>query len=433
MLLQYVTVLQGLLAPALLIMALNVMLTVGEGRDKPLSAYWRLTGFLVGFAGAIVFAALRATAVITQRTFVNYPTLWCCVIFDIAVFVIVIFARRITTAWHDHRALLDAANLIAALAIAATTFRALPDVILRLTIFVEPGDPVFTSDMLLRALGFALGAATAIIAACIFRTMRSTAVRWSFTTAVLLLIVLLFASHFTDLAQLLQSKRIVNFPTAAFLALVWGINHQREMAIAMALVFVIPAVASIVMGFKVKPTGPNEAIARSHVAFRRRAKAAGAWSLVAMIGITVALTYGVAQTQKVITLSPPEEYSLKDGVASARFPTATCTASNTRRRMAPSCASSSSRRTAARTASASTPATTAATPATMRRTARSSARSAMWPSTSRPSASRAAAIRCRSTIRSSRAKSSSKPLCSTRCRATSSERKGVIDRCSFSA
>lgn len=31
MLLQYVTVLQGLLAPALLIMALNVMLTVGEG------------------------------------------------------------------------------------------------------------------------------------------------------------------------------------------------------------------------------------------------------------------------------------------------------------------------------------------------------------------------------------------------------------------
>ena len=175
--------------------------------------------------------------------------------------------------------------------------------ILRLTIFVEPGDPVFTSDMLLRALGFALGAATAIIAACIFRTMRSTAVRWSFTTAVLLLIMLLFASHFTDLAQLLQSKRIVSFPAAAFLA----------------LVFVIPAVASIVMGFKVKPTGPNEAIARSHVAFRRRAKAAGAWSLVAMIGITVALTYGVAQTQKVITLSPPEEYSLKDGVATITF------------------------------------------------------------------------------------------------------------------
>ena len=88
MLTQYVTVLQGTLAPALLIMALNVMLTVGEGRDKPLSAYWRLAGFIIGFAGAIVFAALRASAMINQRTFVNYPTLWCCVIFDIAVFVI---------------------------------------------------------------------------------------------------------------------------------------------------------------------------------------------------------------------------------------------------------------------------------------------------------------------------------------------------------
>ena len=111
--------------------------------------------------------------------------------------------------------------------------------------------------MLLRALGFALGAAVAIIAALIFRTMRSTAVRWSFTTAVLLLVALLFAQHFTDLAQILQSKRIVSFPTAAFLALVWGIKHQRSLTIA--------------------------------------------------------------QTQKVVTLSPPEDYSLADGVATIKF------------------------------------------------------------------------------------------------------------------
>lgn len=162
MLLQFVTVLQGVLAPALLVMALSVMLTVGEGRDKPLSAYWRLAGFVVGFAGAVVFAALRATAVITQRTFVNYPTLWCCVILDVAVFVIVLFARRITADWHNHRALLDIANLVAALAIAATTFRALPDVILRLTIFVEPAIPSSLPTCCCARSGFALGAAVAI-------------------------------------------------------------------------------------------------------------------------------------------------------------------------------------------------------------------------------------------------------------------------------
>ena len=99
----------------------------------------------------------------------------------------------------------------------------------------------------------------------------------------------------------------------------WGINHQRDLTIAMALVFAIPAIASIVMGFKVKSTGANEAITRTHIAFRRRAKAAGAFSLIAMIGVTIALTYGVAQTQKVVMLSPPEDYSLADGVATIKF------------------------------------------------------------------------------------------------------------------
>ena len=256
---------------------------------------------------------------INQRTFINYPTLWCCVILDIAAFIIVLRARAITTHWHSHPARLNIANAVTALAIAATTFRALPDVILRLTIFVEPGDPVFTSDMLLRALGFALGAATAIVAACIFRTMRSTTPHWSFTLAALLQIALLFATHFTDLAQILQSKRIISFPTELFLLLVWCINHQRAMAIAMAVVFLIPSIASIVKGFTTSTAGSNEAVVRAHVAFGRRAKAAGAWSLVAIIGVSVALTYGVAQTQKVITLSPPEQYSLKNGVATITF------------------------------------------------------------------------------------------------------------------
>ena len=151
------------------------------------------------------------------------------------------------------------------------------------------------------------------------RTMRGSNVRPAFTVATLLLIALLFASHFTDLAQILQSKRIVRFPTNMFMLLVWAINHQRDMVIAMMLVFAVPAIASLAMGFKTKASGENEADVRTHIAFRRRAKAAGAWSLVAMIGVTVALTVGVAQTQQVITLSPPENYSLQDGVATISF------------------------------------------------------------------------------------------------------------------
>ena len=58
MLEQFVAVMPGTLAPALLVMSLSVMLTVGEGRDKPISSHWRLIGLIVGLIAAIVFAGL---------------------------------------------------------------------------------------------------------------------------------------------------------------------------------------------------------------------------------------------------------------------------------------------------------------------------------------------------------------------------------------
>ena len=177
MLEQFVAVMPGTLAPALLVMSLSVMLTVGEGRDKPISSHWRLIGLIVGLIAAIVFAGLRASAVINQRTFVNYPVLWCAIIADILTIVVVVFARHITTNWQQHKVFMHIANAVAAIDIALTLFYALPDVILQLTIWVEPGETAFTSAMLLRALGFLLGVAMSIIVAAIFRTMRTTAVR----------------------------------------------------------------------------------------------------------------------------------------------------------------------------------------------------------------------------------------------------------------
>ena len=311
MLEQFVAVMPGTLGPALLVMCLSVMLAVGEGRDKPASAHWRLIGLIVGLIAAIVFASLRASAAINQRTFVNYPVLWFAII-------VVVFARRITTNWQRHKAIMHIANAIAAIDIALTLFYALPDVILQLTIWVEPGDPIFTSDMLLRALGFALGLAMSIIVAAIFRTLRSTAVRASFAAAVLAVMVILFIQHLTGVMQILQAR---GFPMGhtAFVALAWSINHNSWMIMAQAFVFLIPAVASVVAGFRMPLTGANEAIGRKHKAFRRCAVASAVWSLVAMIGVTLTLTVGVAATQQTITLSPPEAYSLKDGVATIPF------------------------------------------------------------------------------------------------------------------
>ena len=321
MLEQFVTVMPGTLAPALLVMCLGVMLTVGEGRDKPVSAHWRLWGLLIGLVAAIVFAGLRATAVINQRTFVNYPVLVCAVVVDVLALAAVLAAPAITRNWTGHRALMHAANLVAAVQIALTVFYALPDVILQLTIWVEPDAPVFTSAMLLRALGFVLGVAASIVVAAILRTLRSTAVRWAFTTAVTLMMAILLVQHLTGLMQILQARRM-RFTHTMFVTLAWSINHNTQMILAQTFVFLIPAVASVVAGMRMKTRNVpnfNEAQIRGNKAFRRRAIASAAWSLVAMIAVTCTLTVGKAATQQTITLSPPEAYALADGVATIPF------------------------------------------------------------------------------------------------------------------
>ena len=321
MLEQFVAVMPGTLPPALLVMSLGVMLAVGEGRDRPISAHWRLWGLLVGIVAATVFAGLRATAVINQRTFVNYPVLVCAVIVDVLALVAVLASPAITRDWTRHAALMHVANAVGAVQIALTVFYALPDVILQLTIWVEPDAPVFTSDMLMRALGFVLGVAASMVIAAIFRTLRSTAVRRAFTVAVALMMAILLVQHLTGLMQILQARRM-HFTHTMFVTLAWSINHNDQMIMAQAFVFLIPAVASVVAGFRAATKaapGFNEAQIRSHKAFRRRAIASAAWSLVAMIAVTCTLTVGKAATQQTITLSPPEAYALADGTATIPF------------------------------------------------------------------------------------------------------------------
>ena len=142
---QYVQALPGMLSPCLLVMCMSVLLTVGEGRDKPISANWRLYGLLLGLAGAIVFAVLRGTAIIDRRSTVNFPALILAVIFDIGMIVVVLRAQALTKHWHEHPVALHAGNFVAAGGIALTTFYITPDVILQLTNFVETGKSPFTS------------------------------------------------------------------------------------------------------------------------------------------------------------------------------------------------------------------------------------------------------------------------------------------------
>lgn len=314
MLNQFVNAMPGTLPVALLVMSLGVTLDIGEGRDKPASAAWRRWGLIIGLLAAIIFAAARATSIINQRSAVNFPVLLAAVIMDIATVAIVINSRRLTTRWQQHAGLLHAANAVAALCIALSVFYALPDVILQLTAFVEPGESPFTSDMLLRALGFLLGIGVSIIVAAICRTMRSTAGQTAFTFATAVVVALTAIQHLTAILQIAQGGMVMLHGTV-FRMLVWLINHASWLIQAQAWVFAVPAIASIVAGMRMPSHGVDAAQSRKHRAFRRHAIAAAVWSLIAMIGVSFALTVGVAATRQTVTLSPPEQYSLKNGVA----------------------------------------------------------------------------------------------------------------------
>lgn len=161
---QFNQALSGTIGPCLLVMSLSVLLTVGEGRNRPASRRWRAIGVAVGLAAAVVFAILRGTAILNRRSTVNLPTLILGVILDVALIAVIVLSQSIVGRWRRTsasrvsvdemgdasvrraRLWMNVANGVAAADIAVTIFFAMPDVILQLTNFVDTGDSPFTSE-----------------------------------------------------------------------------------------------------------------------------------------------------------------------------------------------------------------------------------------------------------------------------------------------
>lgn len=161
---QFNQALSGTIGPCLLVMSLSVLLTVGEGRNRPASRRWRAIGVAIGLAAAVVFAILRGTAILNRRSAVNLPTLILGVILDIALIAVIVRSQGIVERWRRTsasrvsadekddasvrraRLWMNVANGVAAADIAVTIFFAMPDVILQLTNFVDTGDSPFTSE-----------------------------------------------------------------------------------------------------------------------------------------------------------------------------------------------------------------------------------------------------------------------------------------------
>ncbi|EIK79526.1 putative membrane protein [Gardnerella vaginalis 55152] len=315
----FVTVLPGLLPLALLTMGLSATLSVGEGRDKPISSRWRLFGLIFGTVAALVFAFLRASVVINQRNFVNLPALCIAVPLDIATIACVAASGKTVAKWRKNPRPLHISNAISALCLAFTVFYALPDVILQLTIFVDSSTPPFTSDMPLRALGFILGAAAAICISLMIRSLRTTSSKIAFKIAIILSMIILLIQHLTSLLQIMQGSILLYIDDFSFSILVWLINNAPLMIMAQICVFLIPAFVSIVIGFKTPVVGENPAQIRAKRAFKRKSRRSALAALLAAIVVILTLTAGVSLMNIKPTLTPPEPYELHDGVATINF------------------------------------------------------------------------------------------------------------------
>ena len=315
----FVAVLPGLLPLALLTMGLNSSLSVGEGKDKPISARWRLYGLSLGTVAALIFAILRASVVINQRNFINMPALCIAVPIDIAVIVVVVFSHKTVENWRERPILIHISNAIGAVCLALTVFYAFPDVILQLTIFVDSSTPLFTSDMLLRALGFVLGVIVAICLSLMVRSLRVTSNAISFKIAIVLSMIILLVQHVTSLLQIMQGSILLYIDDFSFSVLVWLINNAHMMIIAQICVFLIPAAVSVIIGFKTATVGENAAQMRVKRAFKRKSRKSALAAFLAAVTVILTLTFGVSLMNVKPTLTPPEPYELHDGIATINF------------------------------------------------------------------------------------------------------------------
>lgn len=319
---QFVQTLPGMLTPALLVAIFAVHLNLGCGREVPRSRHYHMFGFIVGVMAALVVAVLRNLVLLPRRSYVNLPALVLCVLSDIAMVVVLMRAQSIEQRWPHNTKRMNVANTVAGVGIAATTYYALQDMIVKLSSWVDTGQSAFTSDMLLRALGFALGIALACVVAAIIRSLNEQVIRRWFTVASIVAIAASLIHHVGALFSLLMSMRILILHGWPFRMMIFVNNHATQCILAQAALFMVAAVASIVVGVRAAALlhpDHNAAQARSMSAYRRRSIAVGCWTIVAVIFASLALTWGLYEVNKKPVLSEPEEYSLVDGVATITF------------------------------------------------------------------------------------------------------------------
>ncbi|QPL04744.1 MULTISPECIES: DUF2318 domain-containing protein [Actinomyces] len=310
MLERFVSVVGGATLPFLLYAAAAVILAPALIEGWPRSSRWRLAGALVGTAGGIIFAALRALAIIHDRTGVTVPTLIVCVLADAALLTsVLLLARR--PRWGAEGRLGAVAQVAACTALAAAFFRAVPEVVLQLAAFIEPGEEVVSSTMLLRVLGFVgAWACVAILSFLYYRAARRAPVVLTRASLAVFLTVVT-AVHLLQLLRVLNGTQRIRITGTGFRLLSWAANNfEGAILLTAAAIWLVPLAVELARALGRAPAQANPARLRAVRAERRRSRrwvlaSAGAFTL-----LVLTRTVAVAKLNEVPTLSEPEPYEL---------------------------------------------------------------------------------------------------------------------------
>ncbi|WP_315582852.1 DUF2318 domain-containing protein [Actinomyces viscosus] len=320
MLERFVSVVGGMTMPFLLLAALAVSLTPQIVNGWPRASRARFAATGVGLAGAGVFATLRATAFLTSRTAVNLPAASALVVADVLL-LMVLAVLVVRPAWGYEGRFSPVANTVACLVLALAFFRATPDTILQLSAFIAPGEATFSSEMLLRVLGFLGGwCAVAVLAFIYVRACKGLPRRVT-NLAVLGFTVVMTGADILTLMRLLHATHRIVLPLEAFRLVVWATNNMQTMILFLAAaVFLVPLAGLFVASLRRLPDQPNPAVLRSRRADRRRSRR---WVLASALGFSALVltrTVALAKVNEVPQLSEPEPYNLDQGAGLARVP-----------------------------------------------------------------------------------------------------------------
>ncbi|MDR0836758.1 MAG: Fe-S-containing protein [Propionibacteriaceae bacterium] len=207
-------------------------------------------------------------------------------------------------------------RVVFAMLSAVVLFAALPAAFLQFTSFLVPGQPVFSTDTLLRVVGFLLGTITVAMGSFAFaKAGEGLSRRLAF---VLLIVgaVVYAAWQVVVVAQVLFSRRLIKLSHDAFMALVWAVNHQGIVLFVLTTLALVGAVACLRANRRpIIPADANAAqtrLAKAHALSKIR------FACLALLGvgaIIFAVTVGAWLNEYTPELSEPEPFTISNGQA----------------------------------------------------------------------------------------------------------------------